>query len=208
MASDVSEIRVPAPKRERRTHAERTAETRQRVKAAVVECIAELGFHRTTGSEIARRAGVSWGAVQHHFGDKNGVLAAAIEESFNRFAAALGEPDPDRPALEDRVSDFIARAWTHFGSDDYRTTFEILLNLPPEMDSAWAQGMLGTWTSIWQRFFPDCRLPERDVAELMHYAVSVLSGLATTTLLEGRDTRVTARGLGFLEQTLVRELGR
>ena len=57
-------VRIAAPARPRRSHAERTAETRSRVKAAVIESMAEVGYQRTTGAEIARRAGVTWGAVQ------------------------------------------------------------------------------------------------------------------------------------------------
>jgi len=70
-ASRVAAVRRP---RARRTQAERTAATRERILAAVVESIAELGIQRTTASEIARRAGVTWGAVQHHFGAKHGIL--------------------------------------------------------------------------------------------------------------------------------------
>ena len=70
----------------RRTHAERTAESRARIMSAVVESIAEVGFKRSTASEIARRSGLTWGAVQHHFGGKEGILAAVLEDSFDRFA--------------------------------------------------------------------------------------------------------------------------
>ena len=45
--------RIQAPVRARRSHAERTAETRARVMAAVVESIAEVGYQKTTASEIA-----------------------------------------------------------------------------------------------------------------------------------------------------------
>ncbi|MGH0030378.1 MAG: TetR/AcrR family transcriptional regulator [Myxococcota bacterium] len=199
-----SQVRVRAPRPVRRSHAERTAETRRRVLDAVVECIAELGFQRTTGTEIARRAGISWGAVQHHFGDKNGILAAVLEESFHRLAATLGRPDADAP-LEARVSTFIERAWQHFGGPHYRTTFEILLNLPPEMESSWAPGVLGTWQEIWRQYFPESPLDERETADLMRYAVSVLSGLATTNILEGRRGRA-GRALARLEATLLHEL--
>ncbi len=41
----------------------------------------------------------------------------------------------------------------------------------------------------------------------MHYTVSVLSGLAATQMLEGQGARVRARELGFLKDTLCRELG-
>lgn len=58
--------RVPS----RRSHAERTAETQARIVAAVVASIAERGLQRTTAAEVTRRAGVTWGAVQHHFGGK------------------------------------------------------------------------------------------------------------------------------------------
>lgn len=201
-----SQVRVRAPKPARRSHVERTAETRRRVTESVVECIAELGFQRTTGTEIARRAGVTWGAVQHHFGDKNGILAAVLEESFHRFAATLGLPDPADASLESRVSDFIDRAWEHFGGPHYRTTFEILLNLPPEMESSWAPGVLGVWLEIWRQYFPESPLDERETADLMRYAVSVLSGLAMTNILEGRSGRAAGRALARLEDTLLREL--
>jgi AcrR family transcriptional regulator len=62
------------PSGPRRRHAEPSAETRARILGAVVECISEIGFQRTTASEIAARAGVTWGAVQHHLGDKDGIL--------------------------------------------------------------------------------------------------------------------------------------
>lgn len=202
-----SEIRVRAPKPARRSHAERTAETRRRVLAAVVECMAELGFQRTTGTEIARRAGVSWGAVQHHFGDKNGILAAVLEESFHRFADALGSPEPGDPSLESRVSDFVDRAWEHFRSPHYRTTFEVLLNLPPEMESPWAPGVLGTWRELWRQYFPESPLDQRQTVDLMRYAMSVLSGLATTNILEGRSGRAAEPSLARLKDTLRRELG-
>ena len=104
MSADADAPIAPRPpQRVRRSHAERTAATRRKVIDAVLEAIGEVGYQRTTGTEIARRAGVSWGAVQHHFGDKNGILAAALEESYHRFEAALGEaPDPAAP-LESRV---------------------------------------------------------------------------------------------------------
>ncbi len=193
-----------APKRARRSHAERTAETRGRVKAAVIESIAEVGYQRTTGSEIAKRAGVTWGAVQHHFGDKDGILMAVLEESYERFAEVLGEP-PDA-SLEERVSIFIDRAWEHFGSAQYRTTFEILLNLPADREPSWQRNMLGSWNRIWRRYFGESPLSRRATLELMHYTVSVLSGLAATQMLEGSDPRIRTRELGFLRDTLVREL--
>ena len=79
---------VSRPRRPRRSQTERTAETHARVTAAVIASIAEVGFKRATGVEITRRAGVTWGAVQHQFGNKDGILVAIVEDSFGRSKAA------------------------------------------------------------------------------------------------------------------------
>jgi len=193
------------PARERRSHAERTAETRERVMTAVVEAIADVGFTRATAAEISRRAGVTWGAVQHHFGDKDGILMAVLEESFNRFAVVLGKP-PEEEEQEKRVARFVDRSWEHFSGPHYRSTFEILLNLPDEIELPWQREMLAEWRRIWSRYFPESNPAEQQTVELMLYAVSVLTGLATTQMLEGNRGRPRDRELGMLKDTLAREL--
>ena len=192
--------------RPRRSHAERRAETRERVLHAVVESIAEVGFQKTTAAEVARRAGVTWGAVQHHFGDKEGILLAALEESFGTFASILGTPSGKHESLEARASLFVERSWLHFRSSHYRSTFEILLNLPPELEIPWQREMLDEWKRIWLRFFPESKASRRESVDLMLYAISVFTGLAATTVLEGKRPPNRNRELGFLEDTLIREL--
>jgi len=201
-----SRSRSSPPARARRSHAERTAETRERVIAAVVQSIAELGYQRTTSAQIARRAGVTWGAVQHHFGDKDGILIAALEASFQRFAEQLADVPAPEESLPTRVSRFVDRSWQHFGSAHYRSTFEILLNLPPDLEPSWQSVMLDGWTRIWSQYFPGSRLSQRHTVDLMHYTISVLSGLAATGMLEGELAPVRGTELGFLKDTLVREL--
>jgi AcrR family transcriptional regulator len=195
--------------RQRRSQAERTAETRARILAAVVESIAEVGFQRTTATEIAQRAGVTWGAVQHHFGGKDGMLAAVIEESFNRFARRLEDVALDAPPAE-RVSLFVERAWEHFGSPDYRSTFEILIHYLGRDDLAegptWQRQMLHSWDGIFRRLFADASIERERLLQLEHYTVSVLSGLASMLMLEASDRTLPATELGWLKQTLTREL--
>lgn len=197
------------PKRNRRSQADRTAGTRRRVIDAVIESIAEVGFSRTTGSEIARRAGVSWGAVQHHFGDKNGVLAAALLETFNHLVEVLGDPEEHATSIEARVDLFIDRAWQHFSSGHYRTAYGIFLDLRTDvesLDEEMTQRQVTTWASIWRRYFPDSQLTRRQTADIMNYCVVVLSGLATTETIGHRDVRTVSRALDFLKDTLTREL--
>jgi AcrR family transcriptional regulator len=194
--------RLPA----RRTQAERTAQTRERILAAVVESIAEVGFGRTTANEIARRANVTWGAVQHHFGGKDGILEAVLADSFERFADRLADI-PSDTAIEQRVSLFVDRAWQHFRGPHYRSTLEILLHLNPTSreGEGWQGGMVETLNRIWKRLFADRALSPRRVALLQRYAVSVLSGLSSLEMLDGRR-HSRAGELALLEQTLLSEL--
>ena len=192
----------------RRTQAERTAETRRRILDAVVESIAEVGFQRTTATEIARRAGVTWGAVQHHFGAKGGILEAVLEDTFERFEAKLGDVSTELP-LARRVALFVERAWEHFASPHFRSTFEILLHhgkgddgeVPPH----WQETMFRAFDRVFERLFSDSGLPRRERAALHQYAVAQLVGLAALEMLDQPRSRSTQ--LSLLERTLLAELG-
>lgn len=208
---DDTRIRIPVPERARRSQAERTAETRARIIEAVVACIDEVGFPRATASEITRRAGVSWGAVQHHFGDKDGILAAVLEDSFQRFAAQLGDVSEEADSLEKRVSLFVDRAWQHFASAHFRSTFEILLGHVPEdpaAEPAWQAAMFRAWNGIWMRLFGDVGLSRRRLAVVQHFTLALCCGLASLRVLEGPGARPREPELSLLKQTLERELGR
>ena len=65
----------PAPTR---TQAQRTAATRARVLDAAIDSLVELGYARTTTQEVNRRAGVSRGALLHHFPTRESLVVAAV----------------------------------------------------------------------------------------------------------------------------------
>jgi len=195
----------------RRSHAERTAETQARIVAAVVESIAEVGLPRTTAAEITRRAGVTWGAVQHHFGGKDGMLMAVLEDSFRRFEARLADvPIADLP-LAERVAVFVERAWQHFASREYACTDEILRDSirradPPAEGPRWQEEMSRAWGRVWRRFFGEAPASRARRGALQHYTIAVLTGLASTVALEGPGARVRDAELALLQDTLLREL--
>lgn len=57
---------------------ERSRAMRARLMDATVECLAEVGFGRTSTTLISERAGVSRGAQLHHFPTKNALVVAAV----------------------------------------------------------------------------------------------------------------------------------
>ena len=64
----------------RRTQAQRSATTRAALLAAARELFAANGYVATGREQIAERAGVTRGALYHHFGSKEQLFRAVVEE--------------------------------------------------------------------------------------------------------------------------------
>lgn len=88
--------------------AQKSASTREQILDAALRCFVELGYANTTTTAIADKAGLSRGAMLHHFPSKVDVVRAAVEhlhakrlKAFQRSIGkvALGEDRP-RKALE------------------------------------------------------------------------------------------------------------
>jgi AcrR family transcriptional regulator len=205
-------VRLELPKRPRarRTHAERRAETRGKILAAVVDSIAEHGFQRTTAQTISARAGVTWGAVQHQFGGKDGLLLAVLEDSFNRFAERMQDIGPGASTLDERASQFVDRAWEHYRSKHFRSTFEILLSYLGRDEHAdagdWRGQMARAWDGLWSRVFADAEMTRAKSLALQNFTISALTGLAQTAMLAGPAARTPKAELELLKTTLANAL--
>lgn len=75
----------------RRTQAERAAETRESLIAAARALFAEHGFADVALETIVRAAGVTRGALYHHFADKTELFAAVFEQVESEVAARMSE---------------------------------------------------------------------------------------------------------------------
>jgi AcrR family transcriptional regulator len=69
-----------AERKPRETQVERSARTRTALLAAARELFAEKGFAQTGREEIAERAGVTRGALYHHFASKTDVAEAVVDD--------------------------------------------------------------------------------------------------------------------------------
>jgi AcrR family transcriptional regulator len=75
----------------RRTQAERSAETREALIAAARPLFAVHGYADVALETIVRTAGVTRGAMYHHFADKTELFAAVFEQVDGEVAARMGD---------------------------------------------------------------------------------------------------------------------
>lgn len=84
---------------ERRTQASRSAATRDALVAAARPLFARRGYADVGTEQIVRAAGVTRGALYHHFADKVALFAAVFEavevDVLARIAAAASDTDSD-----------------------------------------------------------------------------------------------------------------
>ena len=55
-------------------------QTRARLIASARQAFARLGYAKTSMDDLTAEAGLTRGALYHHFGDKQGLLAAVVEQ--------------------------------------------------------------------------------------------------------------------------------
>jgi AcrR family transcriptional regulator len=79
---------VPATRRSQR---ERRKATRDALLEATIQCLVEQGYAGTTIRAVSERAGVSTGALQHHFTSKQELVAEAVSHLTDKLAAQLIE---------------------------------------------------------------------------------------------------------------------
>lgn len=116
--------------RGRKTQAERSAETQQRIMEAAVRLIRDRGYANFRTAEVARIAGVSRGAMLHHYPTKDDLVYATLQfvydKSLARTMRQVSRPRGDEDVLESIIED--AKAF--FFQDDFFIGLDIGMATP------------------------------------------------------------------------------
>ena len=114
------------PTRQTQAPRKRGDDTRARIIDETVRCVVEEGFEASTARHVAERAGVTWGVIQYHFGDRNGLLMAVVDEGVARLVDSLAAAEVgDRP-LRERIEIVVDTAFRCYSSPTSLAAFEIL----------------------------------------------------------------------------------
>ncbi len=75
----------------------RSVRTQAQLVESALESLIELGFARTTGVEVCRRASLTRGALTYHFADFGDLLAAALATAYERLLDVPAWPEQVGP---------------------------------------------------------------------------------------------------------------
>ncbi|MGH6760932.1 MAG: TetR/AcrR family transcriptional regulator [Phyllobacterium sp.] len=163
-----------------RTQQERREETRAALLEGMMAALIELGYARTTTCAITRRAGLTSGALQHHFASREELVLALVDYQFAEVRTQL-EAFANGEDAEQDWKTFIALLRDIYASRRYMAIWEIVMGTRADahLHTLIMQHRIQSQTTLerlWSAVFR-ARIPdERRRTDLMHFTLSTLRG--------------------------------
>jgi AcrR family transcriptional regulator len=192
-------------RRGRRTQEERTAAMRARLLEATVECLVEFGYAGTTTTAVVERAGVSRGAILHHFPTKADLVATSVEHVMDRRNEAFRKRFAVLPKDENLVDSIVQALWGEINGPIFYAWLELLVasRTDPELkkkvaliSERWTENVDATFREI----FGIPRTPDKYPLALAPVVTfMILEGLALEKIARPKDPALEKRVLKALK---------
>jgi AcrR family transcriptional regulator len=177
----------------RRSQAERSALTRERVVQAVTDLIADEGIASATASRISSSAGVTWGAIAHQFGDKDSVLLAVAEHGLSQLSRSLVEILDEGSTPRERLDVLIDETWRRLNARSSLAFLEIVLNardLDHGQLRSRQEALIVTHTrKIWSDLFSEFDVGEKAIDTARKLTFATLLGMSIQSRMGPRKLR-------------------
>jgi AcrR family transcriptional regulator len=173
----------------RRTQQERSADARARLLDAAISLICQLGYSRTTMTEIASRAGMTRGAIQHHFSGREMLVLAILGTLEKQIIDAFEQVAPDRDITVAAKIDTVVDALGAVAqSDAYLAVLDIWVST--RADRALARPVRASvvratqqYRALWARIFKN-ELPNQAYEDALRIIVAMLRGMVISRMFE------------------------
>lgn len=126
----VNAMARPAPNAPpRRTQEARRRATRQRIHEGAMRCLQRSGYSGATMVRIAKEAGVTTGALQHHFADRRDLMLSVVRQGYERLVADVTARMPREGNLTERVDTSVEAMIAGYSSAPAMAAYEVVLAL-------------------------------------------------------------------------------
>ncbi len=182
------------PKPERRRQETRAREARERILAATIDVLRRCGYGGLTTKEVAMSAGVSNGALMHHFANKAELVVAATEavyeEALERGRAVAASPEARAEPLEGFITDCVSVYfdWPFIAALEVivaaRTDPELMSRIRPVMER-----YRETTNARWLAVLRDAGQSEAQARRMLSLTLNLIRGMAVNRLWHSDDDR-------------------
>lgn len=172
----------------RPTQVERVEAMRARLLDATLDCLVAKGYSELSTNDVVRRAGVSRGALAHHFPTKAELLAAAADRLLERgaadFRAIFNALEPQRHTIGEAID----LLWSFYDGSEFAAMVELIVaaRTDPVLREVLADGpeqIAAVVIEVFGEIFPDAaRNPEAE--QLLRATLAMLAGLALQTIVD------------------------
>src|SRR3954469_961444 len=153
----------------------------RRVIDAAVATILEMGYYQASSNEIARRAGVTWGALQHQFGTREGLLLEVLNDNWAKLHDHMATAEISGGTLEARLHSVVDVLALYYEQPEHLVQLQILLDLSrnPNASKSTRKAIVAhgaELTSAWQPLFDRALGGASEERDLVAYAFLTLRG--------------------------------
>jgi AcrR family transcriptional regulator len=169
--------------------------TRRKVLDAVVESVLDVGYYKASSNEIARRAGVTWGAIQHLFGSREALMLDVLDDGWARLHERVATAEISGATLEDRLREVLEVLASHYEQPSYVVQVQILLDLSKNpATSAETRAAIARHgqelAQAWQPLFAKALGDAAVYPEFSTYAFTALRGYLASRVIASSITDV------------------
>jgi AcrR family transcriptional regulator len=179
----------------------------ERILDALIELLATRGPDALSIRNVASAAGVSVGAVQHHFGTKEKLLQAAMLTVEERFASRISDRLRDDPSPESRLRAFCVEIAGLETDDTTEVVVWTAFAARAAVDDSIRQHHVSSWrhTEDVLRALIDAAYPQAtaDSADSAALLLAVLDGIAVSRAAERSARLPVDRGIRILDRALL-----
>lgn len=186
-ASPVASSSPAAPRKARRTQAERTEETRRRILDAAVDVMAQKGYAGFRTADVAEAAGVSRGAQTHHFPSKDELVVAVVEHVFTR-ASEQGRKRARRvKSIDEAIKELLSDSQEFFFSELFLIAVDLAIQGRMQSGDGNAVGQISAASRLpveasWLAALIEAGVPAAVAEDLLWLTISIVRGLAVRRL--------------------------
>lgn len=166
--------------------------TRTTILDAALDCFYELGYAQTTTEKIAKRAGVSRGAMLHHFPSRADLIRAAVKHLHQKRLTLFEEQERkiNEGAEHTRIEEGIDAYWQQLHSPLFTVFHElhVAARTDHDLDDILKPALSEfdqSWRSVAESVFPDLALSEEFTTANM-LTMYLLEGMAVRGVTTGQ----------------------